>query len=111
MSIFEILVVLIVSLLVVKPEDIPQIAKKLKELRSFITNTKKEIFAHFDTDIKKTNKNSSENLDIQMEQMNFYLEKISDLGTEYQGEYSLESVKEHYRKLMNKKISTELKKK
>ncbi len=111
MSLFEILVVLIVALLVVKPEDIPQIVKKLKELRAFVTNTKKEIFAHFDPDINKTNKNSSENLDMQMEQMNFYLEKISDLGSEYKGEYSLESVKEHYRKLMNQKISAELKKK
>ena len=43
--------------------------------------------------------------------MNFYLEKISNLDSEYKGEYSLESVKEHYRKLMNQKISAELKKK
>ena len=112
MSLFEILVILVVSLLVVKPEDIPQIISKLKELRAFITNTKKEIFSHFDPDINsKNNKNSSKNLENQMEQMNFYLEKIGDLDSEYKGEYSLESVKEHYRKLMNKKISTELKKK
>lgn len=112
MSIFEILVILIVSLLLIKPEDIPQIISKLRELRSFITNIKKEIFAHFDLGINsKTTKNSSENLESQMEQMNFYLEKICDLDSEYKGEYSLESVKEHYRKLMNKKINNELKKK
>ena len=34
MSLFEILVILVVSLLVVKPEDIPQIISKLKELRA-----------------------------------------------------------------------------
>lgn len=112
MSLFEILVILVVSLLVVKPEDIPQIISKLKKLRAFITNTKKEIFAHFDPDTNsKNNKNSSKSLENQMEQMNFYLEKIGDLDSEYKGEYSLESVKEHYRKLMNQKISTELKKK
>lgn len=112
MSLFEILVILIVSLLVVKPEDIPQIVKKLKELRTFITNTKKEIFVHFDPDINtKTNKNPSDNLNGQMEQMNFYLEKIGDLDSEYKGEYSIESVKEHYRNLMNQKIRAELKKK
>lgn len=112
MSLFEILVILIVSLLVVKPEDIPHIMKKMKEYRAFITNTKKEIFSYFDPDINiKNNKDSSKNLDMQMEQMNFYLERISNLGSEYKGDYSLESVKEHYRKLMNQKISTELKKK
>ncbi len=112
MSLFEILVILVVSLLVVKPEDIPQIISKLKKLRAFITNTKKEIFSHFDPDTNsKNNKNSSKSLENQMKQMNFYLEKIGDLDSEYKGEYSLESVKEHYRKLMNQKISTELKKK
>lgn len=112
MSFFEILVVLIVSLLVIKPEDIPQIIKKAKEFRAFITDTKKEIFAHFDPEMNiKANQNATKDLDMQMEQMNFYLEKISDLGAEYKGEYSLELVKEHYRKLMNQKISAELKKK
>jgi len=31
------------------------------------------------------------------------------LDSEYDGEYSLAPVKEHYRKVMNKKISSELK--
>jgi Sec-independent protein translocase protein TatA len=112
MSIFEILVVMIVALLVVKPEDMPKIISKLKELREFVTKTKKEIFSHFDPDINtKSLKNKSEDLSSQMEQMNYFLEKIGDLDSEYSGEYSLSSVKEHYRKLMNKKINTELKKK
>ena len=110
MSHFEILVILIVALLVVKPEDIPQIMSKLKELRAFVANTKKEIFSHFDPDRNaKSSKKASEDLESQMEQMNFYLEKIGDLDSEYDGEYSLAPVKEHYRKVMNKKISSELK--
>ena len=112
MSLFEILVILVVSLLVLKPKDVPQIISKLKELRAFVTTTKKEFLSHFDLDVNQdASKNSLINLDDQMEQMNFYLEKIGDLNSEYKGEYSLESVKEHYRKLMNQKISTELKKK
>ena len=112
MSLFEILVILVVSLLVAKLEDISLIISKLKDLRNFIAKTKEEIFSHFDLDTNsKNNKNSSKDLENQIEQMNFYLEKIGDLDSEYKGEYSPESVKEHYRKLMNKKISTELKKK
>lgn len=112
MSLFEILVILVVALLVVKPEDIPQIISKLKELRLFVSNTKKEIFSHFDPDIKdKSSKVFSEDMENQMDQMNFYLEKIGDLDSEYNGEYSLASVKEHYRKVMNQKINAELKKK
>ena len=109
MSLFEILVILIVALLVVKPEDVPQIVSKLKELRAFVSNTKKEIFSHFDPDTSTKLKQSSEDLGSQIEQMNFYLEKIGDLDSEYDGEYSLVPVKEHYRKAMNKKISSELK--
>lgn len=108
MSLFEILVILAVALLVVKPEDVPQIVSKLKELRAFVNNTKKEIFSHFELDAKPSKK-TSQDLGGQMEQMNFYLEKIGDLGSEYSGEYSLEAIKEHYRKIMNQKISSELK--
>jgi Sec-independent protein translocase protein TatA len=112
MSLFEILVILIVALLVVKPEDMPKIISKLKELREFVTKTKKEIFSHLDPDIDtKFFKDNSEDLNSQMEQMNYFLEKIGDLDSEYSGEYSLSAVKEHYRKIMNKKINTELKKK
>jgi len=111
MSLFEILVILIVALLVVKPEDVPQIVSKLKELRAFVTNTKKEIFSHFDPDTNTKSKKLSEDLSSQIEQMNFYLEKIGDLDSEYKGEYSLAPVKEHYRKVMNQKISSELKSK
>ena len=38
MSVFELLLIMIVSLLVMKPEDIPKILAKIKEIKSFITN-------------------------------------------------------------------------
>ena len=107
MSLFEILVILIVALLVIKPEDIPKLIKKFKKTRTFVTNTKKDVLNYFDPDKKKL---PSNDLEGQMEQMNFYLEKISDLDSEYTGDYSLDSVKEHYRKAMNKKISSKIKK-
>lgn len=106
MSLFELLVVVIVGILVAKPDDLPKIATKLKEIRAFITNTKKEITSQinsiFDEDSEKNDK--EQDFDSDMEQMNFYLEKISALGSDYQGEYSLSEIKSHYRKLVNEQI-------
>lgn len=108
MSLFEILVILIVSLFVMKPEDIPKIIKKIQEFKNFITNTKQEILSHFDQDML-TNKNpSSDLLEYEIDQVNFYLAKISKLGSEYNGDYSLMSIKNHYRQLINKKIAEEI---
>jgi Sec-independent protein translocase protein TatA len=107
MSLFEILVVVIVGFLVAKPEDFPKIIRKFREMRSFITNTKQEIMTHFDpiNELKESVvEEISVNLDEEMDQMNFYLEKISNLDSEYEGEYSLISIKNHYRKIVKDKI-------
>ena len=42
MSLFELLVICIVAFLVIKPEDLPQIVKKIKGFYSFFTKTKTE---------------------------------------------------------------------
>jgi Sec-independent protein translocase protein TatA len=107
MSLFEILVVVIVGFLVAKPEDFPKIIRKFREMRAFITNTKQEIMSHLDpiTELKESAlEEISVNLDEEMDQMNFYLEKIANLGSEYEGEYSLTSIKEHYRKVVKAKM-------
>jgi len=98
MSLLELLVVLLVCFLVVKPDDIPKIFTKFKELRSFITNTKKEILSHIDPDYDKSPIEGS------IEQINFYLAKIAKIGAEYEGEYSLEAIKKHYRKITKEQI-------
>jgi Sec-independent protein translocase protein TatA len=111
MSLFELIVILLVGLLMIKPEDLPKLIKKFKEIQSFITNTKKEIISHIDplTELDDSKKNQSfKNLDYEMEQMNFYLEKIANLDSEYEGDYSLSSAKEHYRKLINEKMKKEM---
>jgi Sec-independent protein translocase protein TatA len=106
MSLFELLVVLIVGILVAKPEDLPKIAAKLKEIRAFITNTKKEITSQITSilDEDSDEKEKEQDFASEMEQMNFYLEKISSLGSDYQGEYSLSEIKSHYQKLVNDQI-------
>lgn len=106
MSLFELLVVVIVGILVAKPDDLPKIATKLKEIRAFITNTKREITLQINSIFDEgSDKNDKEqDFDSDMEQMNFYLEKISTLDSDYQGEYSLSEIKAHYRKLVNEQM-------
>lgn len=112
MSLPELIVVLIVGFLVAKPEDFPKILSKFREIHAFITNTKKEIMSHLDpiSELEKSLQSDiSSNLDEEMDQMNFYLEKIANLGVEYEGEYSLSSIKEHYHKFVKNKVRQEVK--
>lgn len=107
MSLFELLVVIIVGVLVSKPEDFPKIIAKFKEVRAFIANTKKEIMLHIDPmgELKSSvSEDINTDFGAEMEQMNFYLEKISSLGAEYDGEYSMTDIKNHYRGLVNEQI-------
>jgi len=111
MSLFELLLIVIISLLVMKPEDIPKILTKIRQIKSFISDTKHEIMSHIDhdMDIKSSLKKSkSEHLEHEMEQMNFYLQKIANLDSEYEGEYSLSLIKKHYRKLVKDKMQDEI---
>jgi Sec-independent protein translocase protein TatA len=112
MSLFELLLIIIVGFLVLKPEDIPKILTKIRQVKSFITDTKQEIMAHIDPRSDSSSKKPKfEDLDLEMEQMNFYLEKIANLDSEYEGEYSLPLIKDHYRKLVKNKMHDELKSK
>lgn len=112
MSLPELIVVLIVTFLVAKPGDFPKILSRFKEIRAFIANTKKEIMSHLDftSELEQSLKSDiSSNLNEEVDQVNFYLEKIANLGVEYESEYSLSSVKEHYRKIVKDKVKQEVK--
>ena len=86
MSLFELLVVLIVAFLVLKPEDVPHIVKKLKDCYNFFTATKAEITSYLDLSQKPSIK------------VDDYLEKIANLGGKYEGEYSLTEIRDYYQK-------------
>ena len=102
MSISELLVIFVVAFLVLKPEDLPQIAKKVKDFYSFFTRTKTEIMSYFDL-------NHQDNVVVDdLDQMNFYLEKIANLGRDYEGEYSLNNVKDYYQKIIKDSIKSEI---
>jgi Sec-independent protein translocase protein TatA len=93
MSLFELLVVFVVACLVLKPEDVPHIEKKIKEFYHFFTTTKAEITSYLDLSQK-----SSIKVDEDIDQINFYLEKIANLGGKYEGEYSLTKIRDYYQK-------------
>lgn len=103
MSLSELLVVVVVGVLLLKPEDLPKILRKLKELQTFIRNTQKEIFSYINLEENDKTSDLKENIS----EVNFYLEKISGLGGEYQGEYSLGEIKKYYHSLVKKQITSE----
>ena len=104
MSLFELLVVFIVGLLLLKPEDMPKVISKITEFKSFITNTKKEIISHIDPELKEDIKPQSKE---ETKRMNYFLEKIIQLEGEYNGDYTIKDLKAHYNKLIAKKIKDE----
>lgn len=96
MSLAELFVIIVIAFLVVKPADLPKIAKKIREFNSFFNKTKQEIVSCFDQNSDKKN----HSLENDIEQINFYLEKIAKLGGEYEGEYSLDKIRERYHKVV-----------
>lgn len=89
MSITEILVVLLIALLVIKPEDVPTILKYIRNIRRYLRNLSSDIMSKLDDEERP-------------EEINRYLEKIIALGDKYEGEYDLEQIKAYYSKLLRK---------
>lgn len=102
MSLGELLVIAIVSLLVLKPEDLPKVFRRLKEWKDFIDDTKRSIIEKLDI-----NDNFKEAGDLEKDigQINFYLAKISALGEEYEGDYALKPIKNYYHTLINRQLA------
>ncbi len=92
MSFSEIFIVLIVAILVLKPEDIPLLFKKVKEFYKYIFSIKKEI--------EKTVDKLSDTKESESEEINFYLKKIMASDVTYEGDYTLSDVKAFYHKLL-----------
>lgn len=107
MSIFEMLLVCIVSLFVLKTDDIPNIILQLKRLNHFSKTIQQDALQYiksitFET---QTNNSLSSNTECDIEQINFYITKIQELDSEFSGDYCLKSVKQYYQELMNKKLN------
>ncbi|MBP7190566.1 MAG: twin-arginine translocase TatA/TatE family subunit [Rickettsiaceae bacterium] len=91
MSLSEILVVLLVALFVIKPEDIPGIAKYIKKTLRYFRKIRSEIISAVEDD------------DHDVAEINKYLSKITAIGEKYEGSYDLEEIKAYYHKILKNK--------
>ncbi|WP_316353359.1 Sec-independent protein translocase subunit TatA/TatB [Candidatus Trichorickettsia mobilis] len=100
MSLGELLVIVLVALFVLKPEDIPVILNKIKQFKLFCSNLKDQAISYIDPQ----DNNKNQELTTNITEINFYLEKIIALQDNYQGEYSLEQIKSKYQELVQKEL-------
>ncbi|WP_341757542.1 DUF2672 domain-containing protein [Candidatus Tisiphia endosymbiont of Ditula angustiorana] len=96
MSLGEILVVMLVALIVMKPEDIPSIIKKIQEFKLYCSAIKNQALGYITKDLKIDNDILKNNA----EQLNFYLERIINIQGYYDGNYSLDELKAKYDELI-----------
>ena len=101
MSLGEMLVVMLVALLVMKPEDIPTIIKKFRALRMYFSNIKNQTLSY----IKKELEFDDDLLKDDFEELNFYLQKIINIEGHYDGDYSVPKLKAKYNELIKSKIN------
>jgi hypothetical protein len=101
MSLGEILVVVLIAMIVTKPEDIPIIISKIQEFKLHYSSIKNRLLKYFTNDLQIGDlQNDYKNL----EQLNFYLERIINIQGYYDGNYLLPELKLKYNELL--KIET-----
>ncbi|WP_395476825.1 DUF2672 domain-containing protein [Rickettsia endosymbiont of Pantilius tunicatus] len=86
MSLTQTLIVFFIGLFVIKPDDIPMLIRQIKQIKSYFSNV-----------------GSSE-----VEQLNFYIQKIISIEGYYDGDYNLAAMKEKYNKLVKSVINNDL---
>lgn len=98
LSLSEIVIILIVIVLVTKPTDVPIIIKNIKFLFTYLTALKHDFFNFIDTKVldEEDKKHQVDNLD----NINFYINKIIEIEGKYDGEYNLAAVKAYYHKTL-----------
>ncbi|WP_253308156.1 MULTISPECIES: DUF2672 domain-containing protein [unclassified Rickettsia] len=97
----SLIVIILVILLVIKPKDIPMIIKKIHEIKSYFTNFQKQTISYIIN-------NDDNILNEDIEQLNFYLQKIISMDGHYDGDYTLKKVKHKYHALMKEYINKEI---
>ena len=103
MSFGELCVVAVVAIVIMKPEDLPVIISKFKYAKKYFENLKGEIIGFFDKELQIDNKDLENNVD----EINQYIKKIINIGGTYEGDYSLQDIKDKYNQLVLKKIEQE----
>jgi len=102
MSLGEIAIIIVVAILVCKPEDIKFMVKAFYRLKAYLQEIQQEIMGPIQEEVERL-KSSDLNAQEALEEMNLYLQKITELNERYSGDYNLPSVKKHYYKLIREK--------
>ena len=100
MGLSELIVIFFVAIILVKPDDLPILAKKINKLRSYFKQTKEEILSHMDIS------EDAEIFDQDHDSINYYLEKIANHGETYDGEYDLDKIKARFDSIVTRKIES-----
>ncbi len=90
LSFGEILLILLVAILILKPEDLPSIMKYFLRLKKQIFHIK-EYFGKVFHEIEEKTLNKDE-----INEMNEYVKKIQELGLAYDGEYNTKDLRKYY---------------
>lgn len=97
------LVVLIVAILVMKPEDIPFLLQKMRQLKLYVLQLKQDFKDHLDDEIV----HDQRLLKSDIAEINHYLQKISDMGQQYIGDYSLDDIRKKYQSMVMQEINNQ----
>ncbi len=97
MSFAELLIVILLAILLIKPKDLPIIIRKIKEIFLYINSFKKEVSKELEL------LTSEEDHQDSYAEINSYIKKIIELDETYTGEYKLSDVKAFYHKLLIQK--------
>lgn len=100
LSFSEILLILLVAILVLKPEDIPSIMKYFLKLKKQVFGIK-EYFLNVFREIEGKALGTELKVD-EINEINEYVKKIHELGLRYDGEYKIEDVRRYYLSVVEK---------
>lgn len=104
MSFSEILVILIVSVFCIKPQDLKEILDYIRQFRRFIKTNQQKINSYLELDEGQRGSIIS---DLGLNEMNIYLAKILSLGYEYSGEYNIDEIKKYYESIKKTNVDFE----
>lgn len=101
MSFGEILVVMLIALMVTKPQDIPLIVKKIQQFKLYCLALKKQLLLSVSEDLHT----DLDFIEDNTEQLNYYLQKIINIQGYYNGNYSIAELKENYDRLIKIQVT------
>ena len=101
MSFNEILVIVLICVFVCKPQDIKLIIKSALKLKNQFLGLKEDVVAPIRQELEKIQQENLLDQDT-VNEINLYIEKITQLNQNYDGEYSLSAVKKYYHQLIIK---------